>query len=396
MKIKELIYQCLEEHVPQLKKEREENLIRWRNWSRDPDKKVVVFGASAMCEICIRHLENLGIKVDIICDNNRDRYGEFVTDNGRTIKIVSVEEALSGGHEKMCILAVGAQHFPAVSAQLERYQISECVMKWHLDFYLETVAMMCTQSTPFMEKIRELLGFYDDEESLQILWQHFLILFELNHIPEELQSLSMEKLCVRPQYFLEDGKYLGKQDIMVDCGAYIGDTLEDLIYKTKNHDFNQYDCYELFPSTYEELRKTVEKLPDEIQKKVRIFNAGVGEDNARVYVMNGSTTQHNSSALRNGDTETKIIRLDDAYNGKNVTFIKMDIEGSEQAALRGAKNVIARCRPLCAVCIYHSFAAFWEVPQLLRECVPEYSMILRHHTTFWNDSVCYAKIGEWT
>lgn len=395
MKLKEMIYQCLDDNFPHLKKEREEDLERWRAWSCDPDKKIVVFGASAMCEICIRHLSTLGIQVDVICDNDSGRFGEFVMDSGRSISVVSVDEAMSDPAEKICFAAVGAQHFSAVSAQLKQYELSEDVLKWHLDFYLETVIMFCAQPVPFMDRVAQLLDFYEDEESLEILWCHFSMLFELSNVPETLNRLSMEDLCVRPQYFLEDGKYLGKQDVMVDCGAYTGDTLEDLLCKINYQDFERYDCFELFPTTYEKLRHAVDKLPDTIQNKVRTINMGVGEINGAVLASNGSATKENSTILHNGNTTVNIVRLNDIYRDENVTFIKMDIEGSEQAALRGGKNVIARCHPMCAICIYHSFSAFWEVPQILKEYVPEYRMILRHHTTYWDDTVCYAKIGVW-
>lgn len=395
MELKKIIYDCLKDNMPQIQNEREKDLERWRSWSNDLDKKIVVFGASTMCEICIRHLERLGISADIICDNNSSRHGKFLTDSGRNIDIVSVDEAMSGQAEKLCIVAAGAQHFVDISAQLGHYQIAETVMRWHLDFYLETLIMICGKPAIFLSKIRELLEFYDDEESLQILWQHFSMLFELEHVPEALQSSSMEELCVRPQYFLEDGKYLGKQEIMVDCGAYVGDTLEDLIYKIKYHNFSRYDCFELFPATYGELQKTIEKLPAEIQNKVQACNVGVGDSDTFIYAMCGPELRYNSTILPNGDTKVKVTRLDNAYPCENITFIKMDIEGSEQAALRGARHVITKCRPMCAICIYHSLSAFWEVPQLLKEYVPEYKMILRHHTSYWDDTVCYAKIGAW-
>lgn len=396
MDLKKTIYDCLKSNLPAIQKEREENLSNWRKQSNHPRKKIVLFGASAMGEICIRHLEHLGINVDVICDNNSSRFGEFMTDTGRTVKILSVEEALSDIGEKLCFVATGAQHFPSISAQLQKYEWTEPVLKWHLDFYLETMIMICTQSVSFMERVEELLNFYQDEESLKILWGHFAMLFQLLNVPDALKSISLKNLCIRPQYFLGGGKYMAKQEIMVDCGAYIGDTLEDLIYNVKYYDFRQYDCYEMLPVNYQELRKTVDRLPDELQKRIRTYNVGVGEDSATVNVSSGNgECKVDSRISRNGDMAARIRKLDDIYADGHVSFIKMDIEGSEQAALRGGKNTISKCRPMCAVCVYHSLSAFWEVPRLLKEYVPEYALILRHHTTDWDDTVCYAKIGEW-
>lgn len=354
----------------------------------------VVFGASVMCEICIRHFESLGISVDMICDNNTDRHGGFVTDNGRIIKVVSVAEAMANPQKKLCFVAAGARHFEVISGQLKRYDIAETVMKWHLDFYMETLAMLKDGASSFMNRIEELLGFYEDEESLKILWGHFAMLFDLEYVPDELKAVTMEGICVRPQYFLENGRYLGKQSIMVDCGAFVGDTLENLVHEIKYSDFEQYDCYEISLCTYNELKRAVDRLPNEIKSRVHMYNVGVAEREGGIKIAN-TAIEDNCCISHNASVEAMVVRLDDVYTDKNISFIKMDIEGSEQSALRGGRDVISRCRPMCAICVYHTLAAFWEVPQLLREYVPEYRMILRHHTAFWDDTVCYAKIGEW-
>ena len=73
-----------------------------------------------------------------------------------------------------------------------------------------------------------------------------------------------------------------------------------------------------------------------------------------------------------------------------VTFIKLDIEGSEMEALRGAEKIIRRDKPRLAVSIYHEPQDYFEIPFYIRELVPEYKLYIRHHKPNKNDTVVYA------
>ena len=61
-----------------------------------------------------------------------------------------------------------------------------------------------------------------------------------------------------------------------------------------------------------------------------------------------------SSVDENGEDEIKVVAVDEIVDGK-VTFIKMDIEGSELKALHGAEKTIKKYRPKLAICIYHHY-----------------------------------------
>ncbi len=73
-----------------------------------------------------------------------------------------------------------------------------------------------------------------------------------------------------------------------------------------------------------------------------------------------------------------------------VTFIKLDIEGSELEALRGAEKIIRRDKPRLAISIYHKPQDYFEIPLYIRGLVPEYKLYIRHHKFNKNDTVLYA------
>lgn len=69
---------------------------------------------------------------------------------------------------------------------------------------------------------------------------------------------------------------------------------------------------------------------------------------------------------------------------------KMDIEGAEQKALEGAKNIIRAYRPKLAISIYHKADDFYKIPLCIHELVPEYQFYVRHYICFYADTVLYA------
>ena len=88
----------------------------------------------------------------------------------------------------------------------------------------------------------------------------------------------------------------------------------------------------------------------------------------------------------------KVDSIDNVCAGDKVTFIKMDIEGSEREALRGATTVIKRDKPRLAICIYHSPEDLYEIPFWIKFIVPEYKIYIRHHSDTGSETVVYATL----
>jgi hypothetical protein len=59
-------------------------------------------------------------------------------------------------------------------------------------------------------------------------------------------------------------------------------------------------------------------------------------------------------------------------------FIKMDIEGSEMEALKGAASTIKNRKPCLAISVYHKPEGIVTIPAFLQNLVPEYKFYLRH------------------
>lgn len=75
---------------------------------------------------------------------------------------------------------------------------------------------------------------------------------------------------------------------------------------------------------------------------------------------------------------------------EKVTFLKMDIEGSELKALQGAKKIIQKQKPRLAICIYHKTWDFIELTEQILEIVPDYKFYIRQYASDTRETVLYA------
>ena len=108
----------------------------------------------------------------------------------------------------------------------------------------------------------------------------------------------------------------------------------------------------------------------------------------------GFTQGENATAKISSEATNKIKvdSIDNICSDEKVTFIKMDIEGSEQKALQGAARVIKRDKPKLAICIYHSPEDLYEIPFWIKSIVPEYKLYIRHHSDTASETVVYATV----
>ena len=73
-----------------------------------------------------------------------------------------------------------------------------------------------------------------------------------------------------------------------------------------------------------------------------------------------------------------------------VDFIKMDIEGAEREALRGARETIGRFRPRMAICTYHRAGDPIEIPKAARAAIPDYRVRTKGFQI--NDMLTHPKV----
>lgn len=162
----------------------------------------------------------------------------------------------------------------------------------------------------------------------------------------------------------------------LDGGAYVGDTLEQIV---KNYpDYKKIYCIE--PN---ELHLKIAKRDFGDLRDVEFINCGLGLEKQELKEENTNTHHgnHNYQAVNLNSVDNLI--------DEKVDFIKLDIEGAEQDAIRGAKKTIEKYTPLLAICIYHKASDWYIVPKLVLEINKNYDVYIRHYMEGIYETVMY-------
>lgn len=175
-------------------------------------------------------------------------------------------------------------------------------------------------------------------------------------------------------YFDYDLIQCTKDEVFVDLGAYIGDTMADYVKMFGADGFKRYYCYEIVPESVYYIQQNVERFN---LKNVVVSHKGASDRSGMLY-LRGNDVASTSSLAVNGETEVPAVAIDEDIP-EPVTFIKMDIEGMEEQALLGCRGKIRENHPKLALSAYHNHKDLWKLARMVDETDPAYRFYLRYY-----------------
>jgi len=129
-------------------------------------------------------------------------------------------------------------------------------------------------------------------------------------------------------------------------------------------------AYEITPDTYQMLVKNVAEYPNIIP-----INKGVSDTTGIQYVNN--IANHAGNKLQEyGEIAIEVVTLDESIK-EPVDIIKMDIEGAEKSAIRGARRHIEMDKSKLLISAYHLPEDIFEIPELIYNIRDDYHFYLR-------------------
>lgn len=234
--------------------------------------------------------------------------------------------------------------------------------------------------------LQALAGRMADDYSVRTL--HAVLNFHLTCEPEYYHEVERPYSTL---YFRSGLLRFSDAEKMVDCGASIGESLSGLIGITKGR-FERSWMIEpdrINQQTLKNVLRRYEGTP--LASRITLHGFGVGETSCQVPFNHEGG--HGGFVRPTDDTYDVADLIDvrpiDEIIDDVPTFIKMDIEGYELAALKGASNTIRDHTPKLAISAYHRSTDLLELTDYVLALNPDYKVGLRHHTPDRWDTCLY-------
>ena len=205
------------------------------------------------------------------------------------------------------------------------------------------------------------------------------------YLSQKMTGIYAKPYDTTEQYFDFSIYDLKDAEVFIDGGAFQGETAECFIRQMEmaGKQYKKIYAVEADRENADTARKRLKGQAD-----IEVIEAGIWDHSGKIHFMEGGGD--NSLICDEGNVEINTIKIDDIAKEENVTFIKLDIEGAEMKALQGAENVIRRCRPKLAVCVYHRPEDLFTIPQYIKELNLDYKLYLRKYQPYGIETVLYA------
>jgi FkbM family methyltransferase len=227
------------------------------------------------------------------------------------------------------------------------------------------------------QRISRVINLLADRESVSS-YQSF-ILSKLS-----LDPISFRGVITDNMYFPDGIIEVANDEVFVDGGAYDGDTL--LAFRQHcNTKSARYFAFEPDDTNFKKLE--VKALGCSSQHlDVQAFKMGLWSTNGELGF--NESLGESSTVNQQGNILIDTCTIDDMV--PDASFIKLDVEGAEYEALKGAMSTIVNNKPKLAICMYHRPEHVVDIPELITSLRSDYTFFFRHHSHLQTDWVLYA------
>ena len=350
----------------------------------DCESRLVLFGAGNLGRKVLRCIRRTGVEPLAFADNSQSKWGSNVDG----VPVLSPKEAAARhGASALFLITIWSlgHSYPESRAMLERLGCTQvestASLRWKFadqllpDFCQDLPHKLYEQAA----EVRQAASLWADDASLREY---------LNHV--RWRALGDQNALGLPvseeSYFLDSLYRITNHEVFVDCGAYTGDTAEQVI--RRNPAFSRIVAIEADPQNFDRLTKWIGTLDTPVASRISALNVAVGAKRGKLrFQADGG---EGAKLAADGNVVVDCVPIDDLATEAAPTFIKMDIEGAELEALEGARRSIRTHRPILSICMYHKQDDLWRIPLFIHALVKGYRLFLHPHDVDGWQLVCYA------
>ncbi len=352
---------------------------------------VIIYGAGGYCTETVSFLEKREIKIDCIIDRDSNKWGRNIA--GYKVCGLDILEKFRGKSQAVVFSIVSFQNEIA-ERLISEYHIPEsCIFSFTTEFSNKYMygADKIEKHSADIEDIMRILA---DDES-RICYEQCL----KSKVTRNPVYITPNPNMKSPySYFLKDGTGWirpEREDCIVDCGAYIGDTAQLFCEMTDN--MCRVICIEASQNNYDKMNDILSEK--NMGAQVEAKHLALGSSQGRLILFSEKEISVNASldkGVLKGDNgeEVEVDTLDNICGEcDKIDFIKMDIEGAEIDALKGGRGIIQKYRPNLCISAYHRTEHLWEIPYLIRDICSDYKIYFGHqmNAPFEPEFYCRAR-----
>lgn len=191
-----------------------------------------------------------------------------------------------------------------------------------------------------------------------------------------------------------EGRSIGVEagDVVIDGGGCLGDT--DIMFADRCAPNGQVYTFEFVPENIRILRQNLASNP-ELAGRIHLVERALSDASGQelAFTSCGPSTKVAAISSAEAGQRVQTLTVDDLAVQRGldrVDFIKMDIEGFELAALRGAEKVLRRFRPKLAISAYHKPEDLYALSTYLDSLQLGYRFYMDHFTVHLEETVLFA------
>lgn len=187
----------------------------------------------------------------------------------------------------------------------------------------------------------------------------------------------MEGVWDKLQYY--DGEFydISKVECIVDCGAFIGDS-----FLAFSEEYERVSGAKFMGKAYllepdDDNQQQIRKNCQDSEADINYLKIGAWYETDTLAFQTDESQGTAGKIVDSGNVRINVDAIDNIVKDDKVDFIKMDIEGAELNALKGAAKTIEKSHPILAICVYHKREDLLEIPEYIHSLYDGYKFYVR-------------------